>query len=468
MARRPELMVVSGELSGSRFSVPKTGLRLGRSSSNDICIADEELSRNHCMFECDGEDGLCVVDLASANGTFVNGSQLGSEAHKLRVGDIIEVGATKVRVVGDAEPPAAVPPAAAVIKEAPAGVVDLGLGTSDAAQPQAAQPAAASGGAPGAALRRRVVNVIWVCVAALLVVSTVLLLTTPTERRAVEPRTAAADETASRQKALHSLAYEKVDADSSHVFRYCAEIGQDGVLHVVFDDLPGENRRMDREGRLSSWAKDELGRIFDSPEWLELEDAYSGPSASSENALRCWRLRIVRGGSVKEVRVENTLEPKGFQMVRERLETLVNNELGVQSIQRSRDELIKSSEHSEALGDEKWEERDVEYGNLCECISFYKSAKNDLSTIGSNTERLGILQRKIEKAEAELKKRYEEVRFEAERAKQIGDWERARSEFRKICDMIPDKGDPRHMEANAIMVDVESRIEAVKKGGKSK
>jgi len=51
---------------------------------------------------------------------------------------------------------------------------------------------------------------------------------------------------------------------------------------------------------------------------------------------------------------------------------------------------------------------------------------------------------------------------------QIGDWERARSEFRKICDMIPDKGDPRHMEANAIMVDVESRIEAVKKGGKSK
>ena len=46
MVQRPELEIASGALAGKRFAVPPGGLRLGRSSSNDICIPDEELSRN--------------------------------------------------------------------------------------------------------------------------------------------------------------------------------------------------------------------------------------------------------------------------------------------------------------------------------------------------------------------------------------------------------------------------------------
>ena len=43
MGTRPELEIVNGELAGRRFKVPDGGLRLGRSSFNDIHIADEEL-----------------------------------------------------------------------------------------------------------------------------------------------------------------------------------------------------------------------------------------------------------------------------------------------------------------------------------------------------------------------------------------------------------------------------------------
>jgi pSer/pThr/pTyr-binding forkhead associated (FHA) protein len=75
--KRPELMVMSGALAGQRFVVGEGGIRLGRSSSNDIHIPDEELSRNHCLFEPVGEDGIRVTDLASANGTLVNGAALG-------------------------------------------------------------------------------------------------------------------------------------------------------------------------------------------------------------------------------------------------------------------------------------------------------------------------------------------------------------------------------------------------------
>ena len=184
--------------------------------------------------------------------------------------------------------------------------------------------------------------------------------------------------------------------------------------------------------------------------------------------MRLRRIRVVACGSVKTVKVENTVEPPAFAAVRQRLETLANNELGVQSVLRPRAELLESSARAEAAGDAKWDERDVEYRNISECISLYKSAKNDLASLSSEYKAAARIQRKIETAEDELKRRYDEARFEAERAKQIGDWEKAREAFRRLCDMIPDKADPRHAEANANMVDVEKRIEAVNKKERGK
>ena len=104
MAKRPEILIMNGELASKRFKVPPGGLRLGRSSSNDVHIADEELSRNHCLFEEDGESGIRVLDLASANGTFVNGVQLGGEPKMLALGDEIEAGKTMLRVVDEDTP----------------------------------------------------------------------------------------------------------------------------------------------------------------------------------------------------------------------------------------------------------------------------------------------------------------------------------------------------------------------------
>ena len=105
MAKRPELLVTNGVLAGKTFEVGPGGLRLGRSSSNDIHISDAELSRNHCLFEAVGDDGIRLTDLASANGTILNGTPLGSEPASIKVGDMIEVGSTVLKVVGDEPPP---------------------------------------------------------------------------------------------------------------------------------------------------------------------------------------------------------------------------------------------------------------------------------------------------------------------------------------------------------------------------
>ena len=63
MAENPSLEAVKGPLAGRRFEVGPGGLRLGRSSTCDIHVPDEELSRNHCLFEAAGPTGLRVTDL---------------------------------------------------------------------------------------------------------------------------------------------------------------------------------------------------------------------------------------------------------------------------------------------------------------------------------------------------------------------------------------------------------------------
>ena len=94
MAKRPQIIVVDGPLAGRRFEVGEAGLRLGRSSSNDIHIPDEELSRNHCLFEAVGETGIRLTDLASANGTILNGTAMGDDSALVKEGDTIVVGST--------------------------------------------------------------------------------------------------------------------------------------------------------------------------------------------------------------------------------------------------------------------------------------------------------------------------------------------------------------------------------------
>ena len=155
MAKRPELLITSGPMSGTRFEVGAGGVRLGRSSSNDVHIPDEELSRNHCLFEQSGEAGIRITDLASANGTFVNGEQLGSDSRELKGGDTIEVGSTKISVVGD-EPPFA--PRAAGIKVA--ATVDLGLGAASAEPAQGGVASHKQSKAQGGHQRTMIANVL--------------------------------------------------------------------------------------------------------------------------------------------------------------------------------------------------------------------------------------------------------------------------------------------------------------------
>jgi pSer/pThr/pTyr-binding forkhead associated (FHA) protein len=86
------LRLASGPLTGKVVEIDAT-LRLGRHPFNELSLGDPGVSRYHCWILV--RDGVASVeDLASANGTFVNGKRL-KLRHALKTGDQIRIGSTE-------------------------------------------------------------------------------------------------------------------------------------------------------------------------------------------------------------------------------------------------------------------------------------------------------------------------------------------------------------------------------------
>ncbi len=71
-------------------------IRLGRANSNDIPIRNRNVSRFHAVFSA-SSSGVVLSDLASLNGTFVNGSRIATPVD-ISSGDVVTIGDTKISV----------------------------------------------------------------------------------------------------------------------------------------------------------------------------------------------------------------------------------------------------------------------------------------------------------------------------------------------------------------------------------
>lgn len=88
------LTMRQGPVPGKVFELVKDMLTIGRDVSNDVVINDAEVSRNHARLT--GQSGgYLIEDLASTNGTFVNGQRL-IGPKLLNPGDVVGLGETVV------------------------------------------------------------------------------------------------------------------------------------------------------------------------------------------------------------------------------------------------------------------------------------------------------------------------------------------------------------------------------------
>ena len=69
------LTVRQGPVPGKVFELAKDVMTIGRDVNNDLVINNSEVSRNHARLTSQS-GGYLIEDLASTNGTFVNGQRL--------------------------------------------------------------------------------------------------------------------------------------------------------------------------------------------------------------------------------------------------------------------------------------------------------------------------------------------------------------------------------------------------------
>jgi pSer/pThr/pTyr-binding forkhead associated (FHA) protein len=76
--------------------ITETGVTIGRHPSNVVRVADERVSRFHCIVRITPA-GCRVADLGSRNGTRLNGRTIDSAP--LKPGDVVWVGDARLRFV---------------------------------------------------------------------------------------------------------------------------------------------------------------------------------------------------------------------------------------------------------------------------------------------------------------------------------------------------------------------------------
>ncbi|HRH96546.1 MAG TPA: adenylate/guanylate cyclase domain-containing protein [Prosthecobacter sp.] len=68
---------------------------IGRAPDNTVALPDNEVSRRHAIIQAQGEREFWLVDLGSANGTYVNGRRI-SQSVRLHNGDLIRIASNEL------------------------------------------------------------------------------------------------------------------------------------------------------------------------------------------------------------------------------------------------------------------------------------------------------------------------------------------------------------------------------------
>ncbi len=90
-----KLALHSGPREGLKFLFPKGNIIIGRGADADLTIDDDKISRKHAVIEAFSRDQIFISDLASTNGTYINGMRIRST--KLKDGDEIRIGKTRLK-----------------------------------------------------------------------------------------------------------------------------------------------------------------------------------------------------------------------------------------------------------------------------------------------------------------------------------------------------------------------------------
>lgn len=451
-----KLIIESGPSQGKTVEVPAEGLSVGRAAQNDLAIPDGQLSRHHCKVYFVGGK-LFVADLASANGTVVNNRAVEAEAAALGSGDRIAIGDTVLRVEGGG-PRSLFPQAASgggagapgersAKGDAPSSGVDLGL----------------SGGnyekGPAPTLNKKsmiylAAGFVIFCGAAFAVKT---LLSEPGGDNSPRP-------VAEEQKDdTLEIRYTKVEGSEANIFKYELTLDAAGNLAVSIDDIAQSRHvRKASEKPVEPALVRELARKFERARFHSFDDAYEGiPRANSWNTRK---LTGIVNNRAKTVSVRNKLMvPSELDALCDEIEVFARAELGLFSIEFSREKLIELARDSHILGARLSAERDIRPSNLYESMRALKLAISYLDTIEPKPEFYDDAVVSLARAEEDLDAMWNERNFRAEHSVRTKDWAAAAQALRELLQIVPDRANERYRDAERRLLDAEARLKKTRR-----
>lgn len=419
------LLVEAGPDAGRRITVPPAGVRIGRSSQNDVELTDPSISRFQCRVFPKPDNTLWVADLGSTNETLLNGVPIMES--RLTPGDVIEIGDTRIRIALDELNPTT--PAAAT--PAPVEETDLGL----------------QGGAEQSATASPARSWLW-----LILVLALGAIGFAVVRATLNQPTPATDAGAGKL-ALLDVLYEKVEASSRNIFRYELRIA-DGTLSVRLDSLE-DGRHLNRDKKVDPDTLRSLVGDLDRSGFFDLQAVYEGLAPNVHDSLD---LTITLGARTRRVQVVNRTEPEAFKAARDLLENFARTELGLAAVALPPEKLIELSRDATLLGQKLFAEREVRYENLSRASRAFEEAQWYLETIEPKPDFYPTAVSGLEESRRQLQQRVDDARFQSDRAIKLRDWDTAARQLRMICELVPDRGDERHREAQRLLLDVERRL----------
>ncbi|GAA4472092.1 FHA domain-containing protein [Novipirellula rosea] len=74
----------------------KPPVLLGRDPDSNLCINHHSISRQHCQFSLNGDEGLVIKDLGSTNGIYVDDNRI--QQHVLMPNQVVQIGALELEI----------------------------------------------------------------------------------------------------------------------------------------------------------------------------------------------------------------------------------------------------------------------------------------------------------------------------------------------------------------------------------
>ena len=429
------LVVEAGPDKGLTITVPPHGIRVGRSSNNDVVLKDSVMSRFHCRFFFKPEDGLWAEDLGSANQTLLN--QAPMHVARLHVGDRLVLGDTTLKVDNDS-----------LLDVTTRKLFDTPIADSPA-DDKIEFRRASNGKEPGRKPLRAALMTLLILLAAL----GALLWIHKTTPHARDAATSKPTDTARAQTL--SISYEKVQADAKNIFRYVLEL-EANELSIQITDLQNKRQVVGQQRRqVAPEILQSLSDTIEQADFFALKESYQGVATDVWDLID---LTVTINRKTLRVQVLNTQEPEACKTVREAIEEFGQNELGLAALALAPEKLIDLAHTASLLGRSQYDQREVKHDNLAKAIRSLHEVEWYLETIEPKPDFYASAMDLRTEAEREMQATSDDIMFLAERAIRLKDWNEAALQLRLLCEKIPDRADIRHQNARKKLLAVERHL----------